>query len=90
MILRERVRLAGKCQAVEQEQPRFAALLLFDGKPEQAFAPGFGKIHGQQHSVGAGVGFDAKIVLRIGDQYPHDSLLVIGLGWSIEQRCGFR
>jgi hypothetical protein len=40
------MRLAGEGQAVEQEQPGFGALLLFDGEPQEAFAPVFGQVHG--------------------------------------------
>ncbi|MNF85981.1 hypothetical protein D3C84_684010 [compost metagenome] len=63
--LRERMSLAGERQAIEQEQPGLAALLFFDGETQQAFAAGFGQVHGQQHAVGAGVGFDAEIVLTV-------------------------
>jgi hypothetical protein len=41
-------------------------LLLFDGETQEAFAAVFGQVHGQQHAIGAGVGFDAEIVLNVG------------------------
>ncbi|MNV68338.1 hypothetical protein D3C71_1611780 [compost metagenome] len=57
--------LVRECQAIEQKHPGFAALLFFNGKTQQANATGFGQVHGQQHAIGAGVGFDTKIVLII-------------------------
>ena len=45
--LRECMSLARERQAVEQEQPGLLALLLFNGEPQQTFAPGLGQVHGQ-------------------------------------------
>lgn len=69
------VGLAGEGQAVEQEQPGLVTVLLLDGKAQQPLAPGFGEVHGEQDAVGAGVGLDPEIVLGIGDEYAHGSLL---------------
>ncbi|MOA53484.1 hypothetical protein D3C78_1769490 [compost metagenome] len=67
--------LVGEGQAVEQEQPGLVTLLLLDGKAQQPFAPGFRQVHGEQHAVGAGIGLDPKIILGVGDEYAHGSLL---------------
>ncbi|MNG15795.1 hypothetical protein D3C84_996450 [compost metagenome] len=69
------VGLVGEGQAVEQEQPGFVPLLLLDGKTQQPLASGFRQVHGEQHAVGAGIGLDPKIILGVGDEYAHGSLL---------------